>query len=275
MVADDGPGRSSGTQYGLFIPPFGELAHPRVLAELAGAAERSGWDGFYLWDHVLRPGGPRPIADVWVALSAIAMSTRRIRLGPMVTPMGRRRVHKLARETVSLDHLSGGRLVFGAGLGVDTGRELSAFNEVIDLQDRGAMLDEGLSLLTALWTGEEVHHRGRAYMADGVTFLPTPVQSPRIPIWLAARQGRFTPARRAGRYDGIVPIEVDPETLAMQLEAVVEVRGSLDGFDVAVPGDADQDPRPYVDVGATWWLVSPPQTLDSTRSVIANGPPRA
>src|SRR6266496_6470093 len=101
------------------VPPFGELADPRVLAELAVAAEERGWDGFFVWDHVAYRAPVRAVADPWVALSAVASATQRLRLGPMVTPLSRRRVQKLARETVTLDHLSRGRLTLGVGLGSD------------------------------------------------------------------------------------------------------------------------------------------------------------
>ena len=111
---------------GIFLAPFDELADPRTLAELARSAEARGWNGFFIWDHITYRAPVRAVADPWVALAAIACSTEQLRLGPMVTPLSRRRVHKLARETVTLDHLSRGRLTFGVGAGQRSQRRARA-----------------------------------------------------------------------------------------------------------------------------------------------------
>jgi len=262
-------------RHALFLPPVDELADPNALVEIATLAEERGWDGMFLWDHVNRPDPPRPVADPWIALAAIAAVTDRIRFGPMITPMVRRRPQKLARETVTLDRLSRGRLVLGMGLGVDSGRELSAFGEVLPAPERAEMLDEGLDLLTSLWAGEEVHHVGSHYRADGVTFLPGPVQQPRIPIWLAARTMARAPLRRAARFDGLFPIEVDASQIAEMLGVIEAERGSLDGFDVATTGDPGSDPSPYAAVGVTWWMTSfePGATVDDLAAAVDDGPP--
>src|ERR1700744_4169913 len=115
---------------GIFVAPFDELVEPRLLAELAQLAEARGWDGFFVWDHVRYRAPVRAVADPWVTLAAIACATNALRLGPMVPPLARRRVHKLARETVTLDHLSAGRLTLGVGLGSDRNREIGRFGEV-------------------------------------------------------------------------------------------------------------------------------------------------
>lgn len=245
-------------QHALTLPPYGELADPSTLVDISIAAERAGWDAFFLWDHVLRrPDDPQETADVWVAMAAIAVATERIRVGPMVTPITRRRPIKLARECTTLDHLSGGRLTLGLGLGVDTTRELSAFGEIVDARTRGERLDEGAELLCALWSGEEVDFHGDHFVADHVTALPRPVQQPRIPMWFAARGGARKPVRRAARYDGLYPIEVDDGELVAMLDVVREERGSLDGFDViARPADG----LPYerlAELGATWAITGP------------------
>jgi alkanesulfonate monooxygenase SsuD/methylene tetrahydromethanopterin reductase-like flavin-dependent oxidoreductase (luciferase family) len=156
---------------GIYLAPFDELADPRLVAELATRAEARGWNGFFLWDHVAYRAPVRALADAWVALSAVASATTRLRLGPMVTPLSRRRVHKLARETVTLDHLSAGRLTLGVGLGVAHNNELEPFGEVLDARERARLLDEGLDRLNAFWAGE---------------FHPLPLQRPRIPLWVAA-----------------------------------------------------------------------------------------
>lgn len=239
-------------KFALSIPPFGALADPGFLVEAAVAAEEAGLDGLFLWDHVLRPGtDPPEILDPWVVFGAQAHATDRIRLGPMVTPLTRRRPIKLAREAITVDHLSRGRLILGLGLGVDSGGELTRFGEVVDPRERGDRLDEGVALLTAMWSGEPVTHRGAAYQVDDVTVLPRPVQLPRIPLWFAARGGSgMRPVRRAARYDGMVPIEADGDRLSRMLEVVEAERGSLDGFDTMV--SANVPPEEAERRGATW-----------------------
>ena len=240
-------------RHALTIPPYGELADPAALMELAVSAENSGWDAVFLWDHVLRrPDDPQETADPWVAMAAMAVATERVRLGPMVTPITRRRPIKLARECTTLDHLSGGRLTLGLGLGVDTTRELSAFGEVVDARERGDRLDEGVELLCQMWAGEEVDFHGTHFMADKVTVQPPPVQRPRIPLWFAARGSARRPVRRAARYDGLYPIEVTEESLRSALDLVVEERGSLDGFDVIVRPSPEVPYQLLEELGVTW-----------------------
>lgn len=244
-------------RHALFLPPFGPLADPRVLMEVAQAAEALGWDGLFVWDHVLRPAGePQEIADPWVALAAVAAVTTTLRLGPMVTPLVRRRPQKLAREATTLDHLSRGRLTLGLGLGVDTSGELSKFGEVLDPRARGDLLDEGIDLLLRFWSGEDVDHQGAHYTARDVRLLPRPVQRPRIPLWVAARGDARRPVRRAARCDGLFPIEVDHDGLARMLDVVRAARGSLDGFDVAVLAHRGVDLDALQRRGATWAMWS-------------------
>src|SRR5260221_4489362 len=167
-------------RYGLYLPNFGEFASARVLAQLVREAEDAGWDGFFLWDHVLT-AAPVPFVDPWVALGAMALTTERIRLGPLVTPLPRRRPWKLAREAVTLDHLSGGRLVLGVGIGGDFWREFSGFGgEAVDDAERAALLDDGIEIITRLWSGELVTYEGARLRVDGVRFRPLPLQTPRI-----------------------------------------------------------------------------------------------
>lgn len=258
----------------LSLPPFGHLADPRALVEIAVAAEEAGIDAVYLWDHVYRPDtDPREILDPWVVLGAMALATEEIRLGPMVTPITRRRPIKLAREVITLDHLSNGRLTLGLGLGVDSGGELSRFGEIVDAKERGDRLDEGVELLIAFWSGEPVTHHGSAYQADEVQVLPTPVQEPRVPLWFAARgaSGR-RPLRRAARFDGLVPIELeDGDHLSRLLDVIAEERGSLDGFDTMV--SMSLDPADAERRGATWSYhsFSPSAPVDEVLALIARG----
>lgn len=223
-------------RHAVYLAPFDHLADTRVMVDLAVAAEQAGWDGFFLWDHVLRPEPTREIADVWVQLTAIAMRTEWLVIGPLVTPLIRRRLSVLARQTVTLDHLSRGRLVVGVGLGVDSGRELSAFGETTDPVLRGDITDEAVEALHLLWSGERVSFHGEHVQIDDVQFLPAPFQRTRIPTWFAARGDALRPARRAGRHgDGIYPIEVDRTQLGRMMDAVrAERGGTLAGFDVAL-----------------------------------------
>jgi alkanesulfonate monooxygenase SsuD/methylene tetrahydromethanopterin reductase-like flavin-dependent oxidoreductase (luciferase family) len=261
-------------RHGISLAPFGEMADPWALSDAAIAAERSGFDGFFVWDHMLRAGEPRAMADPWVALAAVAARTERIRIGTLVTPLARRRPQKLARETVTLDHLSRGRLILGVGLGVNTGGELTRFGEEDDDRRRGDLLDEGLELLTRLWSGEDVVHAGPAYTADGVRFLPRPAQEPRIPVWVAAPSGRPRPVRRAARYDGICTDAAPAEAPAL-FERIRAERGSMDGFDVVAAGRRGADPRGWERAGATWWItaLSEPTTWADVLRVIEAGPP--
>jgi alkanesulfonate monooxygenase SsuD/methylene tetrahydromethanopterin reductase-like flavin-dependent oxidoreductase (luciferase family) len=246
---------------GIYLAPFEELVDPRTLAELASRAEQRDWNGFFLWDHVAYRAPVRAVADPWVALAAIACATERLRLGTMVTPLSRRRVQKLARETVTLDHLSGGRLTLGVGLGVEGNGELEPFGEIVDARERARLLDRGLMRLDAFWAGE---------------FRPVPVQRPRIPVWVAARWPHRRPLRRAAQWDGLFPIDLPgPDALA---ELVSEIRGLRTGRDapfevvVEVPVGAAADP--WEDAGATWVLTgfSSQPRRDEVSEAIEAGP---
>ena len=248
---------------GIHVAPFGELADPRVVARLAALAEERGWDGFFVWDHIVYSAPVREVADPWIVLSAIACATERIRIGPLVTPTPRRRVQKLTREVVTLDHLCGGRLVLGLGLGSDNHGELAPFGEETDAKARARLLDESLERLTGYWDGE---------------FEPPPVQRPRIPIWLAARWPSRRPVRRAARWDGLFPIELPgPEALVELAAEVAEQRGRDAGeFELVVANPAGTDPQPWEDAGATWCLTDFGRTPAerAVREAIEAGPGR-
>jgi alkanesulfonate monooxygenase SsuD/methylene tetrahydromethanopterin reductase-like flavin-dependent oxidoreductase (luciferase family) len=244
-------------RHGLFLPIFDELADPATLARLAARAERAGWDGVFLWDHVMYRPPIVSATDPWIALAAMAVATEHVALGPMVTPLARRRPWIVARQAVALDRLSGGRLVLGLGLGLDTsGGELSRFGEETDDRRRAGMLDEGLTVLTALLAGETVHHRGEHYTVDDVRFLPGPVRPGSVPIWLGARWPNRRPVERAFRHDGVFLIDTShPGDIA----ALVERAAGLGRpFDVVVegrPGDgAAEEAAAWRAAGATWWL---------------------
>jgi alkanesulfonate monooxygenase SsuD/methylene tetrahydromethanopterin reductase-like flavin-dependent oxidoreductase (luciferase family) len=185
-------------KFALDVSTADSYSNPRVLADLAAEAEEAGWDGFFVWDAVFARPPQVPMANPWVALSAIATQTRRIRIGAMVTPLARRRPWQVARETVSLDHLSKGRLIFGVGLGYQA-LDFEAFGEEADPKVRGEKLDEGLEVLARLWTGNPVTFQGKHYQVKDVKFFPKPLQTPRIPIWVAGYWPNRRPFRRAAQ----------------------------------------------------------------------------
>lgn len=190
------------------MPNYGKIfGNARNLAEIAKKAEDVGWDGFFIFDHILvDKSGKYPIVDPWVALSAIAMNTKNIQFGTTVTPLPRRRPWKLARETVSIDHLSNGRLILSVGLGTPPDAEYGAFNEEIDAKIRAQMLDEGLDVLFGLWSGKSFSYDGKHYKINNVKFVPKPIQQPRITVWGAGFWPSKAPFIRAARLDGIFPL---------------------------------------------------------------------
>jgi alkanesulfonate monooxygenase SsuD/methylene tetrahydromethanopterin reductase-like flavin-dependent oxidoreductase (luciferase family) len=243
-------------RHGINLAPFGPLAEPRATLEVAAAAEQYGWDGLFVWDHLMWVGGPQEVADPWVLLSAIAATTHRIRIGPMVTPLPRRRVQVVAKQSVTLDHLSRGRLVLGAGAGGDARRELSAFGEGMDGRERAARLEESLEALVALWSGETVSYRGRHVVIDGAVLSPLAVQRPRIPIWVGVVGGHDRAVRRAARYDGIFPIDVDIDRMARIVDTVRAERGSLEDFEVVAAVLPGVDTAALEALGVTWFMHS-------------------
>jgi alkanesulfonate monooxygenase SsuD/methylene tetrahydromethanopterin reductase-like flavin-dependent oxidoreductase (luciferase family) len=248
-------------KHGIDVAPFDALADPGLLVELAVAAEQRGWDGFFLWDHMVYRAPVKAVLDPWVALAAVACATTRLRIGPLVTPLSRRRMHKLARETVTLDRLSSGRLTLGVGLGSARNGELEPFGEVAEPRERARLLDQGLADLTRYWAGE---------------FQPVPVQQPRIPVWVAAEWPHRRPVRRALQWDGLFPIGLPgPDALAELVGEVHDMRSASDPFDVVVDLPPSEDPAPWERAGATWVVtdfgMQPSEA--GVREVIDAGPP--
>jgi alkanesulfonate monooxygenase SsuD/methylene tetrahydromethanopterin reductase-like flavin-dependent oxidoreductase (luciferase family) len=243
---------------------------------MARAAEEAGWESVFVWDHLAFVWGP-PAADPWVVLAAIATATERVRLGPAVTPVARRRPQVLAQTVATLDVLSGGRVIFGAGLG-GSDAEFGRFGEPTNAKVRAAMLDEGLEVLHRFWSGEEVDHRGEHYTVAGVTLAPKPLQE-RLPIWIG---GNKKPSlRRAGRWDGWIADAAPPTGLTLTPADVarsIELIGRGNGYDVAVLGQAGLgEPAAYAEVGATWWLENIHDrrgSPDDMLKLVAAGPPR-
>lgn len=259
-------------RFGLDMPNFAEFADPETVVSLARDAEAAGWDGFFLWDHINVFGEtPVPVADPWVLLAAVAGATRRISLGTMVTPLPRRRPWVLARQTATLDQLSKGRVILGVGLGLPAETEFEAFGEDPDIRIRAQKLDEGLAILAGLWTGETYEFRGRHYKVDRTRFLPTPVQRPRIPVWVAGTWPKDGPLRRAAAWDGYFPIKMDPnggEEEPITPDEIATMRDRLTSLrsgrpiDIVVaqevvdtkPLDVDRL-RAFERAGATWYLL--------------------
>ena len=242
-------------KFGVHVTNLGTYSDPRAVVRLAQAAEASGWDALFVWDH-LAFVWDAPSADPWVMLAAVANSTERILVGTGVTPVPRRRPHVLAHEIATLATLSSGRFVFGVGLG-GVEREFGAFGEPTDARERGAMLDEGLDVIRALLAGERVSHRGRHYTVDDVVLQPVPERN--VPIWIGGESTRAL--ERAARFDGWFAPSCDAERMTMspgEVRAAVERIGRERHFEVAVegysePGQPDVHDA-YAQVGATWWF---------------------
>jgi alkanesulfonate monooxygenase SsuD/methylene tetrahydromethanopterin reductase-like flavin-dependent oxidoreductase (luciferase family) len=262
------------------LPNLNEYADPALLTHLARAAEKAGWDGCFIWDHLAYRDPPTPAADPQVVLGAIAATTSRIRFGALLTPLARRRPTKVARETVTLDHLSNGRLIFGAALGWSGTEEFEDLGEPGDARVRADKLDEALGVITALWSGEHVDHKGAHYTVRDTQFLPRPAHH--IPIWIGGVWPAKRPFRRAARYDGVFPLlkgQQDTKTMTPEQLATIVAYTKRHGHprDVIIEGNSDGDRSPlaaYTDL--TWyieklgWWRGTPEEVERT---IRRGPP--
>lgn len=288
-------------KHGLSILNFGQTGDARLLAEIAREAEAAGWDGCFLSDHVRWPAGrqgtipsmpavdPEPAVDPWVALGAMAMRTERIRLGTLVTPLPRRRPTKLAREVATLDQLTQGRVILGVGGGLWP-EEFEALGDESDRKVRAAMLDEGLELLTSLWSGEPVRHLGTHYRAETTPFAP-PCQQPRVPIFVAATWPVRKMLRRAAQWDGVFPLTrrgtgLTPKQTSELARAVSEFRTASEPFEIVCQGQTQGDGdsadaarvEAYTAAGGTWWIeLRYPweASLDELLARVRKGPVRA
>ncbi|SDF33483.1 Flavin-dependent oxidoreductase, luciferase family (includes alkanesulfonate monooxygenase SsuD and methylene tetrahydromethanopterin reductase) [Blastococcus fimeti] len=235
------------------------MDEPAPLLELGVAAESNGWDGVFLWHHVVgTPDLAVPMSDAWVVLGALAARTERSRLGTTVTALPRHQPQEVARQAVTLDRLSGGRMVLGVGLG-EPPSEYSALGRSADRRLLAGMLDEGLAVVAGLWSGEPFSHSGEHYSFDGVQFLPPPLQQPRIPVWVSAMTRNERTLGRAARWDGVLlgAMTADGGMDVLPPEAVAEVAARPDApADVVVAAPAGTDPALYADAGATWVLLT-------------------
>jgi len=267
-------------RYGIIV----NAGDPHEMADLAAEAEAAGWDGVFYYDAIAI--GDAELYDPWVVLAAMAMRTERVRLGLIVAAPARRRPWKLARETMTIDRLSGGRLVLPVGLGTTDDQGFGGVGEPTDAKTRAELLDETLAILDGLWSGEPFAFKGRHYRFPPMTFRPTPVQRPRIPIWVVGMWQSKRSMQRVLRWDGIVTQTDDVDEIRAIVEYVererpAELRGRA--FEIVVQGStpagnptrAARIVRPYIEAGATWWIEADwrSPTVDSVRRRIQAGPP--
>jgi alkanesulfonate monooxygenase SsuD/methylene tetrahydromethanopterin reductase-like flavin-dependent oxidoreductase (luciferase family) len=276
---------------GVAAPCFGD--DPMALVDLAVESEQAGFDGFFIWDHMTwsNDGLGPSIVDPWAVLSAIAVRTERIIIGPMITPVSRRRPWVLARQTVTLDLLAKGRTVFGVGLGSPVHGDFGIFGEETDNRTRARMLDEGLDLMARLWTGDVVEFHGKHFQVEPVRFTPAPFNGTKIPVWVGGVLPSTAGMRRAAQWDGAVPIRYEgnrlarpsAEDIAFVRNLAIERRGTADGFDLVVWAEVAGDPvavaaelPAYEEAGTTWWIETarPPQEdwFKDLRDRISVGP---
>jgi alkanesulfonate monooxygenase SsuD/methylene tetrahydromethanopterin reductase-like flavin-dependent oxidoreductase (luciferase family) len=276
-------------RYG-FIIPRGTV---HEILTMAQEAEAAGWDGVFTWDGIYIEGTAE-IYDPWVLLGAIAARTERIRIGAVLTPLSRRRPWKVARETVTVDRLSNGRLILPVGLGALDDGGFGKVGEPTDRKTRAELLDESLEIITGLWSGQPFAYSGKHYQLEEMTFTPPPAQSPRIPIWVVGAWPSERSMRRVLRYDGILPnimppsVSQDnatPEAIRAIREYVEAHREATTPFEIVwegeTPGDdparAAEIVRPWAEAGATWWNEarwSGEVDVSALRERIRQGPPR-
>lgn len=272
-------------KYGVVFPEL----DIHLLPELAQETEAAGWDGIFIWDGIFG-------LDPWIELAVMALHTQRVRLGTMLTPLSRRRPWKLAQETVTLDRLSHGRAILPVGLGAP-GMIFGQVGEVTDRKTRAQLLDEGLAVLTGLWSGRPFSFAGTHYHLQDVTFTPTPIQQPRIPIWVVGAWPRPRSMQRVLRWDGLLTATmndagalapVQPADIAAMRAYIEEHRTATTPFDIIVEGNTPTDDparaaaivRRYAAAGATWWLDNvcdiywTPAGLEGMRARVRQGPPR-
>lgn len=288
----------------LYAPTCNDYGDPHCLIALAQAAEAAGFDGFFIWDHLVWvPGGKTPLVDATVMLGALVQATRHIRLGAMITPLSRRRPWKFAKELATLDHLSSGRIVCGVGLGDPVAVDFAPFGEETTPLGRARRLDEGLAILDPLLRGNAVTHDGNHYQLHDARLAPACRQVPRVPIWVAAAQPGEAGFRRAARWDGCFPIklpatpldsatEIDwaawwltPSEFGAGVELIQRLRIDLGSpFEHVASGstmyqqeDAAATLTRYAAAGATWWfewVMDAPGTFEQTLEAARRGPPR-
>jgi hypothetical protein len=270
-------------KYGFIIP----MGNPHEIAQMAQETEEAGWDGAFYYDGVCIQN--MEMYDPWIVMTAMALKTSRVRLGAIVTPPSRRRPWKLARETMTLDHISNGRLVVPVGVGALDDGAFGKVGETVDLKERAEMMEESLEILDGLWSGKPFSYQGKHFKMEEMTFLPRPVQEPRIPIWVVGVWPSKKSMERVVRYDGILPQkrgggEIGPEDIKAIKSFVEERRTQTTPFDIISQGETPGDDRlkaldivtSHAEAGATWWVEArwSASGVDEIRERIRQGPPR-
>ena len=280
---------SSVINYGLYVMNFGESSDLRTLVELGIEAEGAGWNGFFLTDAVMyHTDGHEPTTDTFTALAAIASKTNHVRLGTSVAVLPRRLPWQVAKETAVIDQLSNGRLILGVGIGGEVEVEFGKFGQETSLRILGEKLDESLDIITGLWSGKEFSYHGKHYQIDRARFTPTPIQQPRVPIWIGGSWPNKPPFRRAARWDGSIPIKHE-KTVNLEPSDLLEIRAFVNKyrkntgrFDIAVIGNGPSVEKiesrrlEYERQGITWWLKYLPTYRNSVKEMheqVKEGPP--
>ncbi len=295
-------------RFAVAVPNLGPFANPAAIVSLALLAEEAGWDGFFLWDHLLWTWPePTDVIEPWPVLGAIAQTTTRLMIGTMVTPVARRRPWQLAREVITLDHLSRGRMMLGVGLGspdedftpfwphpssarAPTPREL----EAAEHRERWRRFHDGLQLLDQLLRGATADRDDALLTARDVTLRPRAYRNRTIPILVGGRATTMRGLHLAAEHAGGVPIAFDQEspgqpslqqvrTYATTIRQAAAPRTPV----VAIWAHTDGRPRaasdikPYIDAGVDWWIETVPggeetddprNTIDFLRKRITVGP---
>ncbi len=273
-------------KYGIYIANHGISSNPGDYIDLAIIAEKNGWNGFFIWDHVhIHSNDTHPVLDPWITLAAIASHTEDVKIGTTITPLARRRPWIIAKEAVTLDRLSRGRFILGVGLGVSS--EFEFFGEETDSRIRREKLDEALEIITGLWTGESFTHLGKHFTIKDVKFEPKPIRG-HIPIWIGGTWPNKRPFRRAARYDGVFPLKVgfeeplSPDEMKDIIEYIKSQRSSSKPFDVVrtivSTGNKEEDSwiHNFIGIGVTWLVeaIWPGRdSLKNLKKVIERGPP--
>lgn len=280
-------------KYGFTIPGGDDF---RGVVSLASDAEEAGWDGIFLPDCICIEDPLAPNFDPWAILAAMAVGTERIRLGTMLTPVSRRRPWKLARETMTIDRLSNGRVILAVGLGALDDAGFGKVGEATDRKTRAELMDEGLEIINGLWSGQPFSFSGKHYHVDEVRFVPTPIQQPRIPVWVVGVWPKTKSMERVLRWDGLLPAMQDekgqyaapqPDDIRAMRAFLAEHRLGGPPIDIVYEGETPGDNpekaasivRPYAEAGITWWLDamwgSPERAdVEAIRRRIRQGPPR-
>ena len=276
----------SKNKFGIYIANYGITNDPQDYIDLAILSENNGWDGFFLWDHVfLSSNKPLPFLDPWIILSAVAVKTKRIKLGTTITPLARRRPWIVAKQVSTLDCLSKGRMILGVGLGIDA--DFSNFGENTDRLIRSEKLDESLHILKGLWGNKPFSFKGKFFNIKEVEFFPKPFQD-KIPIWVGGTWPIKKPFQRAAQYDGVFPLAPGEESLSPNdykeiIKYIKQFRSSLDSYDIIKSiystGIKEEDGwiNDYLNIGITWFVEAiwpgRDSSLDNIKKIISRGPP--